>query len=402
MSVRRLLAVRDARVYLVGQVFSLLGDSALWLAMGVWIKELTNSDGAAGLVFFFFTAPTLLMPAAGLLVDRVRRRPLLVATNAFTGCAVLLLLLVRDVHQVWLIYLVMVLHGLAYALLGTAQSALLEQIVPTELLADANGFLRTAQEMLRLVGPLVGSGLFLVTGGHVVAILDALTFVIPVGCLLAVRHVEPPPQAWQRHWWPELLAGVRFVVECVPLRRTVLATGCALLVLGFNETTLFAIAGQGLHRPPAFVGVLIAVQGAGGVLGGPPAAPLVRRWGEGRLVGTGLLAAAAGAVLEMSPLLPAVVAGLLLVGTSLPWIVVGLFTLAQRSAPTSLQGRVFAAAFTLVSVPQSISIAVGAVLVDVAGYRLLLAAMAVVVALAAVYLLSRSSYRGPLNGFFCW
>lgn len=398
MSMRRLLAIRDVRVYLVGQVFSMLGDSALWLAMGVWIKDLTNSDGAAGLTFFFFTAPTVLTPAAGLLVDRVRKRPLLLATNVVTGCAVLLLLFVRSAHQIWLIYLVMVLYGLTYALLGVAQSALLEEIAPAELLADANAFLRTAQEMLRLVGPLVGSGLFLLAGGHVVALLDALTFLVPVGCLFAVRHVEPLPQTWQRHWWAEMLAGIRFVARSGPLRQIVLATGCALFVFGFNETTLFAIAGQGLHRPPAFVGVLIAVQGAGGVLAGPPAAPLIRRWGEARLVGTGLLAAAAGAALEMSPLLPAVVAGLLLIGMSLPWIVVGLFTQAQRTAPSAVQGRVFAAAFTLVSVPQAVSIAVGAALIGVLPYPLLLGTTAVVIALSAVYLLSRPWYAAGRGG----
>jgi MFS family permease len=108
MGARRLLAVRDARVFLAGQAVSSLGDSALWLAVAVWVKGLTGSSGAAGLVFFFFSAPMLFAPISGLLVDRVRRRRLLIATNAFTGCAVLLLLLVDGAGQLWLIYVVMV------------------------------------------------------------------------------------------------------------------------------------------------------------------------------------------------------------------------------------------------------------------------------------------------------
>jgi MFS family permease len=78
---RQLLARRDTRIYLSGQLFSLFGDSSLWLAMGIWVKTLTGSNAAAGLVFFFFTAPSLLAPALGLLADRVRRRPLLLVTN---------------------------------------------------------------------------------------------------------------------------------------------------------------------------------------------------------------------------------------------------------------------------------------------------------------------------------
>jgi hypothetical protein len=49
---RALLTHRNARLYLSGQVMSLFGDSALWLAMGIWIKVLTGSSAAAGLSFF--------------------------------------------------------------------------------------------------------------------------------------------------------------------------------------------------------------------------------------------------------------------------------------------------------------------------------------------------------------
>jgi MFS family permease len=383
----KLMGIRDARFYLVGQVFSLLGDSALWLAMGVWVKSLTGSNGAAGLVFFFFTAPTLLSPVAGLLVDRVRKRRLLIAANLFAAGSVLLLLLVHDAGQVWLIYLVMALYGLAYAVLSAAQSALLAEIVPAEQLADANGFLRTAQETLRLVGPLAGSGLFLLVGGHLVAVLDAATFAVPVFCLLALRVREPRPQPFAHHWTSELLAGVRFVGRTLPLRRVISATACALVVFGFTETTIFAVAAQGLHRPPAFVGVLIAVQGAGAVLGGPTAAPLVRRLGEARLIGFGLLTVAVAALLQTLPSLPLVLAGVALFGASLPWIVVGFTTLIQRITPAELQGRVYGAASALVTAPQTISIAVGAALIGALGYRVLLAVAAAVTALAATYLL---------------
>jgi MFS family permease len=68
--------------------------------MGIWVKSLTGSNADAGLTFFFFTAPTLLAPVSGLLADRVRRRPLLLATNLLTGAAVLLLFLVPGPGQV--------------------------------------------------------------------------------------------------------------------------------------------------------------------------------------------------------------------------------------------------------------------------------------------------------------
>jgi MFS family permease len=386
---RGILAHRNARIYLTGQVFSLFGDSCLWLGMGIWVKTLTHSNAAAGLAFFFFTAPSLLGPALSLVVDRLRRRPVLIAVNALTGGVVLLLLAVQGAGQVWLIYFVMALYGLSNSILGPAQSALLTVMVPAELLPDANAGLRTAQEALRLVGPLAGAGLFVAVGGHVIAIIDAVTFAVPVLCLLALRVAEPAPHPMAQRWRKEITAGIHHVLRTVELRHMIIACACAFAVLGFDETVVYAIAGDGLHKSPAFVGVLIAIQGAGALIGGPTAAPLVRRMGEARLVGFGLVLAAAAAVLEIPPDLLSVVAGVILFGVALPWIFIGFVSLVQRLTPPELQGRAYSAAATLVTVPQTISIATGAALIGVTGYRPMLVAMATVVALAAAYLLTR-------------
>lgn len=390
---RGLLRHRDARLYLGGQLVSLFGDSCLWLAMGIWVKSLTGSSAAAGLTFFFFTAPTLFSPAAGLLVDRVRRRPLLIATNALSGSVVLALLFVHDAGEVWVIYLVMSFYGLSYAVLGSAQSALLTVMVPGDLLADANGALRTVQESLRLVGPLTGAALFVAVGAHTVALVDSATFVVPVLSLLFLRVREPAPAPMARHWRHEVVAGIAHVHRTAELRHAVVAGAIAASVFGFAETITYAIAGNGLHEPPAFVGVLVAVQGVGAILGGPTAAPLVRRIGEGRLMGIALIVAALAALLAMPPRLAPVVVSFVLFGMAIPWFVVALISLGQRLSPPQLQGRVFSAVDALITTPQTLSIALGAALITAAGYRPLLVAMALVTLLAACYLLTRPEQR---------
>ena len=97
---RRLLAHRDARLFLAGQSLSLLGDTALWLALGLWAKDLTGSSSAAGLVILAIVAPQLAAPLGGLLVDRVRRRTLLLVINPLTALALLPLLTVNDAGDV--------------------------------------------------------------------------------------------------------------------------------------------------------------------------------------------------------------------------------------------------------------------------------------------------------------
>jgi MFS family permease len=392
---RKLLAHRDARIYLTGQMFSLFGDSSLWLAMGIWVKTLTGSNAQAGLVFFFFTAPSLLAPAFGLLADRVRRRPLLLAANIFTAVAVLALLAVRGPGQVWLIDAVMCAYGISYMVLGPAQSALLTVMVPAELLPDANGALRTAQELLRLFGPLAGAGLFVAVGGHVIAVVDAATFAFPVASLLLLRVREPAPLPVTGRWAAQLTAGVRHIWRTIELRHVVVAGACMTAVFGFGETITYAIAGSGLHRPAAFVGVLAAVQGAGAVAGGLSAATLARRLGEVRLIGIAMLMAAAGAALQIPPVLAVVLTGDVIFGASIPCVVVGLITLTQRLTPSDLQGRVYSAVETVITTPQTLSIALGAGLITVAGYQTLLAAMAGTITLAAAYLLTRPELRRP-------
>lgn len=385
---RALMRIRDARLYLVGQAFSMLGDSALLIAAAIWVKELTGSNGAAGLTFFFVVAPSLCAPLAGVLVDRVRRRAVLLWGNALTGLALLPLLLVHDAGQVWIVWVVMVLYGASYTVLGPAQSALLPSIVPDELLADANALLRTVREGLRLFAPLLGAGLLTVAGGGAVAALDAATFVVAVVSLLAIRVAERPPDRAQReHWLREVSAGFRHVAAVPALLRMTVATAVVLLVVGFLETAPFAVVAQGLHQPPTFLGVLQMVQGAGAIAAGLTAAPVLRRLGESVLAGLGMVLLAAGSALLIVPSMPVVIAGGVVLGASLSWLLVGSNTLLQRRTPDRLQGRVFAAVDLATSTPQTVSIAAGAALIAVVPYGALLGAVAVVSAGAGLALL---------------
>jgi MFS family permease len=390
---RRVLARRDMRLYVVGQTLSVLGDTALWLALAIWAKSLTGSSAAAGMVIFGITAPGLFAPLSGLLADRVRRRPLLIVTNLLTAVAVLPLLLVHDAGDVWIIYAVTLAYGFSFTVLGAGLSGLLATIVPEDELADANGLLQTAREGLRLFAPLLGAGLFTAAGGAAVAMLDAATFVIAAAALALMRVVEPPPAPRTGRLLAGMAEGARHLRRTIPLRQLTLASGAALLVIGFSETLTFEVASRGLGRDPSFVGVLIAVQGVGAVVGAASAAPLVRRIGEGHLAGAGMLAFSLGVTLLMSGALPVVLAGKVLFGLGIPWIIVALFTLLQRLTPGPLQGRTYSAIEVLVNTPQTISIALGALLVAFVDYRLLLLLEASVVAAAGAWLLTRREPR---------
>jgi MFS family permease len=385
----RVLARRDMRLYLAGHTLSVFGDTALWLALAVWAKELTGSSAAAGMVMFSLAAPQLVSPLFGAVVDRVRRRPLLITANLATAAAVLPLLLVHDRGDVWILYAVTAAYGVSFTVLGAGGSALLATMLPTDELADANGVMQTAREGLRLIAPLAGAALFTTAGGAAVALLDVATFLVAAAALALMRVREPRPEPCAERLRERFLAGARHLRETVPLRRLTVACAVALLVIGFSETLTFEIAGTGLGREAGFVGVLIAIQGVGAVVGAVTAARLIRRAGEIAVAGLGMIVFSLGTTLLTSGALGVVVAGKLLFGVGLPWIVVALFTLLQRTTPGPLQGRTYSAIEVLVGAPQTLSIALGAAAVAFVDYRVLLLVEAAVVAAAGAWLLTR-------------
>jgi MFS family permease len=384
--VRALLAQRDARIYLGGQALSTIGDSALWLAVGIWVKILTGSSSAAGLVFFAFSCGILLAPVAGLVADRVRRRPLLIAANLAAAAGVCCLLAVQGRGQVWLIYPIIFGYGALNSLITSAQTALLAVMLPADLLGEANSVLQMATMGLRVISPLLGAGLLAWAGPVPVVLLDAGTFILAAGAVAALRMREPAPAPSGAPWRAEVTAGIRYVSRTPALRRLLVTGVIALLVFGFFETVPYSLVSQGLHRAPAFLGVLEAVLGAGALAGGVIAAPIMRRTSERALMTLALLVADGACLLLIPARLPAVLAAMGVLGLALVWFNVGANTLIQRRTPAGLIGRVDAALTIAITVPQTVSIALGAALVAVVDYRVLLAVMAVVIVISAVYL----------------
>jgi MFS family permease len=386
---RQLLRIRNARIFLFGWSVSVFGDWAIFIALGVWMKDLTDSNSAAGLVFFALALPSLFSPLAGLVVDRLSRRRVMIVTYSVEAVVVLSLLFVHDRGDAWIIYAVAAFYGAAGTLAAAARSAFMTVILPRDLLGEANGLFQTVREGLRLIAPLVGAAIYATVGGGAVAILDSLSFIAVVLALLVLRVEEPRFEREEHHFIEELLAGARHIARTVPLRQIVLATGLCLLFVGFSETVIFAVLDEGLHQETSFFGVLSSLQGAGAIVGGLTAARVLRRLGDVKLVGLGMGLFALGEFSMVTSSLPLVLAGIAVAGAGIAWFIVGFATAIQVRSPARLQGRVAGAAETLVGTPQTISIALGAALVSVVDYRVLIATTCFVTAGTGAYLLTR-------------
>lgn len=392
-------ALRDPRFrrLLAGSSLSSFGDSALYLTLGIWAKSLTGSNAAAGSVFLALGIPALFAPLTGQLADRVPRRRLLIITNAATGLMVLSLLAVHSRAQLWIIYLVAFGYGLSFGLLGSASAGLRKDLLADDDLGGANASLQTINQGLRIVSPLAGAALFAGLGGGAVAVLDTATFAVAIVALASIRMTETPPEArGQTSYLRDLTAGFRHLRSVPLLAQITLMCACAFSVIGLNETIIFAVIDQGLHRPPSFFGITSSVQGAGSIAAGLTVAWLLKRLGTARTIGLGLAVYALAAAAYRTHSLVLVLAAAVGDGIALIWLVVGLTTAAQRHTPPQLQGRVTAAWTMLILTPQTISIAAGAALISFVDYRIMLLVIMAVIGACALLLLIRPAAEPAL------
>ncbi|WP_298446135.1 MFS transporter [Ferrimicrobium sp.] len=390
---------RNALSYLIATLLSGFGDKVLSIAAGIWVRELTGSNAAAGLTLFFYIAPTMVVgPLAGLIVDRFPRRWVLITANTVSALSLLGLIGIHSASGLWRVYLVMVIYGALGTVGSAADVGLRTSVFDPEQFGSVNGLLSTVSEGLRLIVPLIGAGLFVLAGAMAVVGVDMATYALAIGLLFLIHVQEHHEKAPTQHWRSEALAGIRHILATPLLRRVTWAFTVLLGTVGFFETAMFAVATDGLRRSAAFVGVFVAFQGLGAIAGGIASAPLMRRIGELKTAALGMIAIALGSAVVVVAIQPhslvavvIVCVGTILLGVGITLLVVAVNTAIQRSTPRRLMGRVDAAFNAAFNGVQSISIAIGAGLVALVGFTIPILLIALSAVIGAVML----GYRTP-------
>jgi MFS family permease len=386
------------RLY-AGLTTSMFGDSVMLLVLSMWVKTITGSNAQAGLTFFFLAIPAFFAPLMGIGIDRVRRKPLLVWGHVVSALMVLPLVLVHGAGQVWIIWIVAACYGVSFIVLPAALNGLLKELMPEEMLVDANASLQTTKESFRLFGPLVGALLFTWLGGWAVALLDAASFVAAAAVISMLTLTEEPPDVEESHLWTQMTAGIRHLVGDRVLKHVLIGFAVCMLVLGFTESAIYALL-DAFGKPATYVSVIVSVQGVGAVAGGLSSSAIVKRLGEVATCVVGLLLLAGGILVMAgthSFMVVCVTAAVF--GAALPMIVVALMTLIQRRTPQAVMGRVSAAIEVAFATPQAVSLALGSLLVVLLSYQQIFVIMAVVTVLGAVYIVAllRSQIAGDVR-----
>ena len=388
---------RNAMLFVLVSVLSGFGSTAMMLAAGIWVLDLTGSVGLAALTGVCVYAPTLAAPWLGLLVDRLPRRPLLIGADLLLGVLLLSLLSVDTAAAAWLIFAVLLCRGVGYVVIDSGENAILPAAVPPTLLGDVNGWRSSAQEGMKLVAPLAGAGLYAWRGPVPVILLSAAMPLLTAACyaLTRVRSAEATSAAPPRGGTRE---GLRALFGVPAVRTPVVLAGVAIAMSGFTTAAVLARIVHDLGLPATHLGFLGTAQGAGSIAGGLVVGRILARVAAVPVAAVGAVVFAAGCVSQALPWWPTMIVGSVLIGVGLPWTLIAAVTAVQTGTPDHLLGRVSATANTVMFGPVAVGIPLGSLAVHLGARPPLLAAAVVTSAAAAVAMRIRPANRPVAAG----
>ncbi|MEV4314066.1 MFS transporter [Actinocrispum sp. NPDC049592] len=401
-----LLAERNFRLLWLGETISQTGTAVTSVAMPlIAVTTLNASTFVVGLLSVAVWLPWVLVGlAAGAWVDRVDRKPLMVAADGVSIALLASVPLAEWLGVLSIPFLLVVVFGIGVTSVFflTAQQVLIPSVVERNDLPEANAKILGSEAAARIAGPGIGGVLTQAAGAFTGILVNAAGFAVSLGCLVALKVEEPARPAVRRSLFHEIGDGIRYIATDPYLRPvTTFAAAVNLAssaIQALQVVFLVRVVGAG----PVTVGVMLAIT-AGGALAGAMAIRRVTVW-----LGTGRgMVVTAFTTVPFVLLIPLTTDGLGLV-----WFAVGMFMLdagitgtnviigsfRHAYCPREMLGRVVASMRTLAYSALPLGALLGAVLGTVLDIRGAMWLAAVVLTLSALFLLPLRQTRDlPVN-----
>lgn len=343
----RALRHRNYRLFITGQGVSLIGTWITRVATSWLIYRLTGSAAMLGILGFVGMVPTfLLSPLAGVWVDRLDRRKVLLATQtlAMLQSLTLAALVLSGVVREWHVFALQAFQGVINAFdTPGRQSFVVEMVDDRADLPNAIALNSSMVNAARLIGPSVAGLLIAGVGEGWCFLVDGVSYLAVIASLLAMRLVPRPRPRKETHVLEELRAGFGYALGFLPIR-ALLGLLALIALAGMPYSVLMPImADQVLHGGAHALGFLMSASGVGALAGAVFLASRRSVLGLGRLVpaaagtfGLGLVAFSLSRNLFLS------MAILAFVGLGFMVQLAGTNTLLQTMVREEMRGRVMA------------------------------------------------------------
>jgi MFS family permease len=266
----RALRHRNFRLFFFGQSISLIGTWMTRVATSWLVYRLTRSALLLGVVGFAGQIPTfLLAPFAGVLVDRLNRRKMLIWTQALAGLQSLALagLTIAKVINIREVLWLSVLQGLINAFDMPGRQAFLVQMVEDKQdLGNAIALNSSMVNMARLVGPALAGLVIGSVGEGYCFLIDGLSYLAVIASLLMMRLRVAPARVSVAPMLEQLKEGWTYVRGFRPIR-TILLLFALISLMGMPFMVLMPIfASRILHGGPHTLGFLLGASGVGALI----------------------------------------------------------------------------------------------------------------------------------------
>jgi MFS family permease len=383
-----------------GHTISRFGSEISQLAIPLTAALVLNASAfQMGLLGTFEFAPFLLLSLfAGVWVDRLRRKPILIVADI--GRALLLgsipLAAVLGVLRIEQLYVVGFCTGILTVLFDVADQSYLPALVSRGHLVEGNSKLEMSRSVAQIAGPGVGGALVQLVSAPIAILVDAVSFLASAVCLVTIRAREAAPV---RHAhgggsiWAELREGL-VVVLGNPLLRSIAGCTATTNLFGNGMMAVYVLyATRELGIGPALLGIILAAGGPGALLGALLAGRMANRFGLGAtIIGASLVGGLANLLVPLASGPELAIAALLLLasfvgGISNPVYNINQVSLRQAITPDRLQGRMNASVRFIVWGTIPIGALIGGALGDAIGLRPTLALMATCSVLATLWIL---------------
>ena len=335
---------RNFRLFFFGQGTSLVGTWMQSIAQGWLVLELTDSPFYVGLVSALSSLPILLVSLpAGVFVDRVNKRRMVIITQALSLLQALVLAILIWTHHIalWQVAAIAVFLGTVNAVDIPARQAFLIELVGREDLGNAIALNSSVFNGARVVGPSIAGVVIGTVGLAWCYFLNALSYLAVIWALIAMRL---PPFLRPEHpgdAWAQFREGARFVRRD---RRVLALVGMMAIisVFGFPYLVLMPVFARNVLKVGASgLGFMSASVGVGAVAAALGLAALGPRVRKGRiLIWSGPTFGVALAAFALTPWFPLALPILALAGGAMILNNAVTNTLLQTITPDALRGRV--------------------------------------------------------------
>ena len=270
------LQIRDFRLLWSAMTISFTGDGFYLVAIAWASYELSNVPTAFSIVSLAWSLPMVLfLLFGGLVSDRFERRKVMIAADILRGVVMVGLasLALTGNLEFWHLIVLAALYGVGQALFNPAFGAIVPEVVPKNLLVQANSldqFVRNLSE--RLAGPALGGVTIALFGGGITGagtafLVDAATFVLSA---LFLTRMQPRPVQRSEEGSPlkEVIEGIRFARSQTWLWATLLSSAFTLLfVYGPFEVLIPYLIKNRLGGGSEHVGLVMGAGGFGAIVG---------------------------------------------------------------------------------------------------------------------------------------